>query len=90
MFQRHVSGALDGPLVVLLEQNGADEADDDYSPLRNTLQSPHDASEPKNGVSDAGIQERKHVFAGLISAVGHVAFNYEELIRFQQPPCNDV
>ena len=27
-FQRHVAGALDGPFVVLFEQDGADEADD--------------------------------------------------------------
>ena len=27
-FQRHIAGALDGPLVVLLEQDGADEAGD--------------------------------------------------------------
>jgi hypothetical protein len=27
-FQRHVAGALDGPLVVLLEQDGADQAND--------------------------------------------------------------
>ena len=27
-FQRHVAGALDGPFVVLFEQEGADEADD--------------------------------------------------------------
>jgi hypothetical protein len=26
-FQRHVAGALDGPFVVLLEEDGADEAD---------------------------------------------------------------
>jgi hypothetical protein len=27
-FQRHVAGALDGPFVVLIEQDGADEACD--------------------------------------------------------------
>lgn len=27
-FQRHVAGALDGPFVVLLEQDRADETDD--------------------------------------------------------------
>ena len=27
-FQRHVAGALDGPFVVLLEQEGADEVED--------------------------------------------------------------
>ena len=27
-FQRHVAGAVDGPLVVLFEQDCADEADD--------------------------------------------------------------
>ena len=27
-FQGHVAGALDGPFIVLLEQDGADEADD--------------------------------------------------------------
>ena len=33
-FKRHVSGALNGPFVVLLEQDGADEASDGDSFVR--------------------------------------------------------
>ena len=82
-FQGHVAGALDGPLVVLLEQDGADEADDgglvgeDADDLGAALDLAVEALERVGRVQLGPVRRREghvgeHVVLGLVHQGGEL------------------